>query len=161
MTFDQIKDKVASKFPGAIIDIDENATPKALIVAKDKLSQVCEFLYKDEDLYFDMLSCLTGIDNGVESSTMEVVYNLYSIPFEHAIMLKVELPRAKPILPSVAEIWKSANWHEREAYDLLGINFEGHPDLRRILLPADWEGHPLQKDYEHQEKYRGIKVAYE
>ncbi|MEP2771553.1 MAG: NADH-quinone oxidoreductase subunit C [Fulvivirga sp.] len=160
MTFDQIKDKIASKFPGAITAIDENATPKALMVAADKLSEVCAFLYKDEDLYFDMLSCLTGIDNGEEANTMEVAYNLSSIPFEHAIMLKVELPRAKPVIPSVAEIWKTANWHEREAFDLLGIQFEGHPDLRRILLPTDWEGHPLRKDYQHQDKYRGIKVEY-
>ncbi len=160
MTFEQIKDKVASKFSDAITGIDENATPKALMVAANKLSEVCEFLYKDEELYFDMLSCLTGIDNGEEANTMEVAYNLYSIPFEHALMLKVELPREKAVIQSVAEIWKTANWHEREAFDLLGIHFEGHPDLRRILLPTDWEGHPLRKDYQHQDKYRGIKVEY-
>ncbi len=161
MTFDEIKNSVANKFPDAILGIDENATPKALIIAKEQLLEVSTYLYQDENMYFDMLSCLTGIDNGVESNTMEVVYNLYSIPFEHALMLKVELIREKPVIHSVSDIWKTANWHEREAYDLLGITFEGHPDLRRILLPADWEGHPLKKDYEHQEKYRGIKVAYE
>jgi NADH-quinone oxidoreductase subunit C len=76
-------------------------------------------------------------------------------------MVKVDLDRARPIVPSVYSIWKAADWHEREAFDLLGIQFEGHPDLRRLLMPADWEGHPLRKDYQEQNYYRGIKVKYE
>jgi NADH-quinone oxidoreductase subunit C len=117
-------------------------------------------------LYFDSLSCITGMDNGPQAGTMEVIYNLYSIPYDLHLMLKVRLERPKtandplPEVPSLTGIWKSADWMERETYDLLGIRFSGHPDLRRILLPADWEGYPLRKDYELQEYYHGIKVRY-
>ena len=77
---------------------------------------------------------------------MEVIYNLYSIPFDLHLMVKIKFDRETPLVPTVSDIWKTANWHEREIFDLLGIRFEGHPDLRRILLPSDWEGHPLRKD---------------
>lgn len=143
-----------------VLSVDEKATPQAIVVDAGELHQVCLELYKNEKTFFDMLSCITGIDNGPEAQTMEVVYNLYSIPFEQSLMLKVVLDRANPSIDSVSDIWKTADWHEREAFDLLGINFTGHPDLRRILLPADWEGFPLRKDYKHQEYYRGIKVEY-
>jgi NADH-quinone oxidoreductase subunit C len=107
-----------------------------------------------------MLSCLTGIDNGPEAATMEVVYNLYSIPFNHHVALKVILPRENPVVDSVIDIWKTANWHERELFDMYGITVNGHPDMRRILMPADWEGYPLRKDYRQQEYYRDIKIEY-
>jgi NADH-quinone oxidoreductase subunit C len=142
------------------VQIDEKATPKAIIVPSSEILKVCSELHQNKATYFDMLSCLTGIDNGVTSNTMEVVYNLYSIPFNHHLMLKVVVPREKPEVDSVSSIWRSANWYEREAFDMYGINFKGHPDLRRILMPADWEGHPLRKDYKHQEFYRDVKVQY-
>jgi NADH-quinone oxidoreductase subunit C len=89
---------------------------------------------------------------------------LYSIPYEHAFVMKVIVPRGDehnlPAVPSLCNVWKTANWHEREAFDLYGITFTGHPDLRRILLPTDWQGYPLRKDYKEQETYHGIKVAY-
>ena len=109
---------------------------------------------------FDMHSCVTGIDNGTDVGTMEVVYNLYSIPYNHHLMIKIVLPREKPEIESVSSIWKTADWHEREIFDMYGIHFIHHPDLRRILMPADWVGHPLRKDYKHQEYYRDIKVEY-
>jgi NADH-quinone oxidoreductase subunit C len=92
-----------------------------------------------------------------------VVYNLASIPYKKQLTLKVVKYHDRsredlPSFPSVSTVWRTAEWHEREAYDLLGINFENHPDLRRILLPDDWEGYPLRKDYKAQEYYRGIKV---
>jgi NADH-quinone oxidoreductase subunit C len=142
------------------IQVDEKATPKAIVVPAAAIKNVCQELYQHSSAYFDMLSCLTGIDNGVEANTVEVVYNLYSIPLGHHLMLKVTLPRENPAIDSVSEIWRTANWHEREAFDMYGIKFKGHPDLRRILLPADWEGHPLRKDYQHQEYYRDVKVKY-
>lgn len=142
------------------IQVDEKASPKAIVVPAQAIKIVCEELHKNPSTYFDMLSCLTAIDNGVEAKTMEVIYNLYSIPFDHHLMLKVTLPRENPVIDSVTEIWRTANWHEREAFDMYGIKFIGHPDLRRILLPADWEGHPLKKDYVHQENYRDVKVKY-
>ena len=138
---------------------------QCLTVPTERIAEVCMLLHKQEECYFDMLSCLTGLDNGVEKSTMEVIYNLYSIPFEHSLMLKVIVERNKenePLseVPSVSHIWRTADWHEREAFDLLGISFSNHPDLRRILLPEDWVGHPLRKDYKAQEYYHGIQVKY-
>jgi NADH-quinone oxidoreductase subunit C len=91
---------------------------------------------------------------------MEIAYNLYSIPFNQHLMLKVKLQREKPEIDSISHIWKTADWHEREIFDMYGIVFKNHPDLRRILMPADWVGHPLRKDYRHQEYYRNIKVDY-
>jgi NADH-quinone oxidoreductase subunit C len=139
---------------------DLSSTPKAIMISRGDLQSACKKLFEDSSTYFDMLSCLTGIDNGVDAATMEVIYNLYSIPHNHHLTIKVMLPRDKPEVQTVSHIWKTANWHEREAFDLLGITFIGHPDLRRILLPADWEGYPLRKDYKHQEYYRGVKVEY-
>ena len=112
-------------------------------------------------MYFDSLSCVTGIDNGPEKNTMEVVHNLYSIPYNHHLMLRVELDRENPGVESLSSIWKTADWHERETFDLFGIHFANHPDLRRILLPNDWEGYPLRKDYQEQEKYHGMTVVYD
>lgn len=145
---------------GKDVKEDLTATPKGVIISAEDLVSVCHILFENTSTYFDQLSCLTGIDNGAATGTMEVVYNLYSIPFNHHMTIKVILPRDKPEIPTVSHIWKTADWHERETYDLLGIKFINHPDLRRILLPADWEGHPLQKDYKHQDYYRGIKVEY-
>jgi NADH-quinone oxidoreductase subunit C len=140
--------------------IDESCTPHAFRVEAADLHPVMTALYGNPETYFDMLSCVTGVDNGVEAATMEVVYNLYSIPFNHHLTIKVVLQRDKPEVTSVSDIWKTANWHEREIFDMYGIYFANHPDLRRILMPADWEGHPLRKDYKHQEYYRDIKVEY-
>lgn len=97
---------------------------------------------------------------------MEVAYNLYSIPYNHHLMLKVKVPRnaegeSIPAVPTVSHIWRTADWQEREIFDLLGINFTDHPDMRRILCAADWEGHPLRKDYRLQDYYHGIKVPYD
>jgi NADH-quinone oxidoreductase subunit C len=139
---------------------DEKSSPKAILIPVQDLIKVCTELHQNPETYFDMLSCITGIDNGTQLNTMEVVYNLYSIPFNKQVMLKVLLPRESPVIDSVTSIWRTADWHEREAFDMLGIKFMGHPDLRRILMPADWEGFPLRKDYHHQEYYRNIKVEY-
>ena len=140
--------------------IDETSSPKALKISATDVLLVLDTLYRNPFAYFDMLSCITGIDNGVEAATMEVVYNLYSIPFDHHLMVNVTLSREKPEIDSVSHIWKTANWHEREILDMYGIHFRNHPDPRRILMPADWEGYPLRKDYKHQEYYRDIKIEY-
>jgi NADH-quinone oxidoreductase subunit C len=137
-----------------------NTTPQTILVSSQRLLDVCRVLHTNPQTYFDQLSCVTGIDNGPQAQTMEVVYHLYSIPYNFSLALKVVVPRDKLIVPTVSSVWKSANWLERETYDMLGILFEGHPDLRRILMPADWEGYPLRKDYSEQEKYREIQVKY-
>lgn len=161
MEFSEIKEMISEHLPEAVLGEDLSATPQALVIDKAYLYQLCEFLLVTDGLYFDSLSCVTGIDNGPDKNTMEVVYNLYSIPYNHHLMLKVTLDREQPLVDSVESIWKTADWHERETYDLLGIEFANHPDLRRILLPKDWEGHPLRKDYQEQEKYHGMTVAYD
>jgi NADH-quinone oxidoreductase subunit C len=139
---------------------DETSTPKAIKLSANDLLNVCENLHRNEKTYFDMLSCVTAIDNGPEANTMEMIYNLYSIPYNHHLALKVILSRENPEVRTLSSIWKTADWHEREAFDMFGIVFIGHPDLRRILMPADWEGFPLRKDYKQQEYYRDIKLDY-
>jgi len=160
MKLEQLKALVETEIPNAILGLDENSTPHALLVSPNLISQVCELLHSNEQTYFDQLSCLTALDNGAEAGTMEIIYNLYSIPHDLHLMLKVELTRESPSIDSVSHIWKTADWHEREAFDLFGISFNNHPDLRRILLPADWEGFPLRKDYVEQEKYHDIVVKW-
>lgn len=161
MKFEELKQLVHSKYPSAIVGEDLVATPNALIIKAQEIHDVCEFLHANEKTYFDQLSCLTGLDNGEESGTMEVIYNLYSIPYDLHLMLKTSLDRNNPEIETVSDIWKTADWHEREAYDLFGIQFTNHPDLRRILLPDDWEGFPLRKDYVEQERYHDIVVKWE
>ncbi len=125
------------------------------------LREFCKELKENEKLWFDQLACLTALDSAAE---MEVVYSLYSYVKHKSLNLKVKFAKPElPLLPeldTVSDIWATANWHEREAYDLYGIFFKGHPDMRRILLPADWEGYPLRKDYRHAEKYHGVEVKY-
>lgn len=151
---------IEKEVPAAVSGEDLESTPFSLLIEQSKIHQVCELLYANEQTYFDQLSCLTALDNGIEEGTMEVIYNLYSIPYNYHLMLKVVLQRDALSLDSVSDIWKTAEWHEREAFDLLGIAFNNHPDLRRILLPNDWEGFPLRKDYEEQEKYHDIVVKW-
>lgn len=139
--------------------VDDTSTPKAIYIHADDLLGVMRQMLSHPSLYFDLLSCITGIDNG-PGRDMELAYNLYSIPHDHHLMIKVKLQRDAPQIESVASVWRSANWLEREIFDMYGIVFMNHPDLRRILMPADWEGHPLRKDYKHQEYYRDIKVEY-
>lgn len=163
---DNIKEILIQHFGSEIIVQETAGLMPILKVTTHKIAEICSFLKENENCYFDSLSCLTGIDNGPEANTMEIVYNLYSIPYEYKLALKIELPRNSnetkelPEVPTVSHIWASANWSEREIFDLLGINFINHPDLRRILLPSDWEGYPLRKDYQQQETYHGITVKY-
>lgn len=162
MTFPEINDLLATQFGADIQSNTQNPQPYLTIPAS-QLVAICQFLRDDERLFFDLLACVTGIDNGPEANTMEVIYNLTSIPYEHNLMLKVVIPRTTnstslPSVPTVSHIWRTADWHEREAFDLVGIQFDNHPDLRRILLPTDWVGYPLRTDYQEQEQYHGIKT---
>jgi NADH-quinone oxidoreductase subunit C len=110
------------------------------------------------DLAFDFLNCVTAVDWN-KKNILEVVYHLYSYPKRHEIVVKIELDRAKPQVPSVESIWKTANWQEREQFDLLGVEFLGHPDLKRVLMPDDWVGHPMRKDYKEAAEYRGMPTT--
>ncbi len=122
--------------------------------------QVAEFLRNDPVLKMDWLSNLSGIDYTADNQ-MCVAYDLWSFDLRHHFAVKVYSPRNTPVFPTVIDLWPGADWHEREAFDLLGIQFEGHPDLRRILLADDWEGFPLRKDYVFPREYQGIPGSVE
>jgi len=159
MTTQEIFEKVKSKFKEAIIEAkSEGVVDPYIKIAPSCWKELSVFLRDEPDLRFDYLMCLSGVDYG--KGTLGVVYNIYSMALKHKINIKIEVPKDNPEVPSVADIWHTANWHEREAYDLIGIKFIGHPDLRRILLPDDWEGHPLRKDFKVPEVYNGMKVPY-
>ncbi|MEW6061766.1 MAG: NADH-quinone oxidoreductase subunit C [Bacteroidota bacterium] len=158
MTAQEIYDILKVQFDDAILESKLDGVPDPYITIRpEKIKEVSAFAKNDERLHFDYLMCLSGVDY---KGKLGVVYHLFSMTHRHKIVLKVEVPTDSPNVPSVESIWKAANWHEREAFDLFGIHFVGHPDLRRILLPYDWEGHPLRKDYEVPEFYNGMRVPY-
>ena len=145
-----------------IVESKTDVLQPYMAVSKDNLLRVCSLLKEDKRCYFDYLNCLSGVDNGVEANTFTVVYHLISIIYSHRIVLKCTIERADEAeIPSISSIWRAADWHEREIFDLFGIKFKGHPNLKRILLPDDWEGHPLRKDYLEAEQYQGIKIKSE
>ncbi|WP_226390628.1 NADH-quinone oxidoreductase subunit C [Penaeicola halotolerans] len=165
MTFDSIVSFIQQEL-GTEIVLDQKVDhhPGTIYVSAENLVAVCDLLWRSEATYFDFLSCISGIDHGTDSNYFEVNYQLNSLPHGHQLAISVLLEKPSeglPTIPTVSYIWKTALWHERETYDLMGINFLGHPDMRRILLPADWKGHPLRKDAINPEYYHGIKVAYD
>jgi len=114
-------------------------------IASEKLIEACRFL--KEELKFERLSTVTAVDRYPSEPRFEVVYHLHSISRNERLRLKCRLPGRNPEIDSATAVWRSANWYEREAFDMFGVRFRNHPDLRRILMPDDWEGHPLRKDY--------------
>ncbi len=133
--------RVEQKFPGAVME----ATPEAAVIDPTRLIEVCTFLRDDPELQFSFLSSLTGVDR---VQWFEVVYHLESIRLNLITVLKVRTAdRNSPQVPSLVSVWPGVDLQEREAYDLMGITFEGHPDLRRIFLWEGFQGHPLRKDY--------------
>ena len=153
-----IHQRLSSAFEGAVVDAKIDALQPWIQIAPDSIERVCRYLYSESDLAFDYLMCLSGMD--YNNGTLGVVYHLSSMIHRHTIVLKSSCPKDNPHVASVSGLWGTADWHEREAYDLFGIVFDGHPDLRRILLPYDWEGYPLRKDYKVQEFYNGMRVPY-
>ncbi len=125
-------------------------------VEREELLDVCRWLRDNPEFDMSYLSFVSAID---WRDRFEVVYHLRSPARRHSVVLKVPVPRDDPRVPSVTGLWRGAEWHEREAYDLLGIVFEGHPDLRRILMSADWKGHPLRKDYVYEDPQWLVEVA--
>src|ERR1700761_3448905 len=166
MSFEDIKLLLTEIF-GADIIVGEETTglQPALLIAPDRIVEVCLELRNNPKTYFDFLSCLTGVDYGTETNRFGVVYHLSSIPYKSQLTLKISTAHDRggdtlPTFKSIISVYRTADWHEREAYDLTGIFFEGHPDLRRILLPDDWEGYPLRKDYKTAKYYKGIKIDF-
>lgn len=151
-----IFDLLKSRFGDDILELqEEGISPPFAVVSPEKLPEVARFLRDEEGLSFDSLMCLSGVDY---KERFAVAYHLHSMKERHHLGLKVFLPREAPTIPSVDEVWPAAHYMERETFDLFGIVFAGSRDLRRILLPEDWEGHPLRKDYKYPEFYHGIKV---
>ena len=160
VTSEDIYTKLKEEFGDSILSLEEVVLDSFILIAPDAVADIARYLVEDSELAFDSLMCLSGVDLGAKEENLEIVYHLFSMTHRHTVVLKVHLPKEDPRIPSVEDIWKTANWHEREAYDLYGITFEGHSDLRRILMPEDWEGHPLRKDYKDPEFYRGMRVPY-
>ncbi len=157
MTASDIQQELEQKFPGKIKRSELEVVDPFIVVETSAIAEIGKWLRDEPEMAFDTLHCLSGVDYPKEEK-MEGVYHLSSLKHRHWIVLKVEVPREGAKVPTVENVWKTANWHEREAYDLYGIWFDGHSDLRRILLPDDWEGHPLKKDWEWPEEWHGIPV---
>lgn len=143
----QIARKIKEQFPEEVLDTTQFRDQTSVIVKKGRIVDLCRYLHDEPDLYFDYLADLCGVDYPDRLPRFEIVYNLYSIRHRHRIRLKAGVPEEDLNIDSVIPVWTGANWHERETYDMYGIQFKGHPDLRRILLPEDWNGYPLRKDY--------------
>ena len=175
MTIEEIHQQLLGQFGNEVITgLNTEAKDPWIEVAPQAIAEVARFLKEDEQLRFDHLNNLCGVDYLEPDAKkakkfpyephLEVVYHLSSYEHRHAVVIKVKLPRPQddepdrlPEVPSVAGVWAIADWHERECFDLVGIRFSGHPNLRRILCPEDWVGHPLRKNYEFPLEYHGIR----
>ncbi len=139
---------IREEFTDDIISVSEFRGQTSVAIKKNNILSIARFLQREPGLSFDYLQDLCGVDYlGKRTPRFEVVYHLYSIKSRKGIRLKALVPEDNCRIMSVTSVWKGADWHERECYDMYGIIFEGHPDLRRILMPEDWEGYPLRKDY--------------
>ncbi len=146
---------LTEKFGSKVLESKSDAVNPWSAVDPSAILEIGQFLRSDSRLSMDHLELLGGVDY---KDRIEVVYVVYSMTLHHRYTLKCRLPREAPAIHSVESIWGVANWHEREAYDMFGIAFEGHSDLRRILCPDDWEGYPLRKDYKFPKSYRDMPV---
>jgi NADH-quinone oxidoreductase subunit C len=164
MVPEEVADLIKASFADAVVDVKMDTYHPSIRVAAERWSEVAQFLRDDERLAFNLLRSISAIDY-VADDEIEVAYDLMSLRPVGAgpeyscgaeIAIKIRVPRDGGSVPSVASIWPAADWHEREAYDLVGVTFAGHPDHRRILCPDDWVGHALRKDYEFPLEYHGI-----
>ena len=176
MKTEEIYNILKEKFPNTDLQLDDSLPHEAFITWDGvNLIEIATFLRDTKDLLFDSLMNLSGVDDNnskkiknedgsetIEPGTLSVYYHLHSMELNHKVTLKVSVSRTDPKVESVESIWKTADWHEREAYDMFGIIFFNHPNLERILLPYDWEegSYPLRKDFETPEFYNGMKIPY-
>jgi NADH-quinone oxidoreductase subunit C len=152
--------RLRERFGDAIGDLVGTGRDASATVDPARTGDVGRFLRDDPALRFDCLSNLSGVDYPKQGH-IQVVYHLFSYPHRHWFVLKANAARDNPVVRTVSDVWSHANWQEREVFDLLGVDFEGHPDLRRILMPEDWPGHPLRKDFVEPEEYHGIPTSRE
>ena len=155
-----IQSHLAGRFGATIGPVAESKRSTWIEVDPTQIDKVSAELQSHLDLKFDCLSNLSGVDYP-EEGHIQVVYHLISYDLGHELTLKVNADRERPIVNTVENVWPAANWLEREVFDLLGVRFAGHSDLRRILLPDDWVGYPLRKDYVEAPEYHGISTIRE
>ncbi len=141
-----------------VSDPKAGRTDPYITVRADRIDKVCLLCKVEKGLQFDFLQSITGLDDG---ERITCVYHLYAYALKHTLVLKASTPRDGASLPSVVYVWPAADWYEREVYDLFGVDFPGHPDLRRLLMPEDWEGHPMRKDYVEPASYNGMSTRRE
>lgn len=156
-----IFDRLAQKFGDAVYEFTpaEGGVRDAFCKVKpERWRDVALFLRDDPELRMDFLQCVTSVD-WIKQNVLQTVYHLYSYEKRHDFVVKIDAPRDNPVVPSVVSVWPTADWQEREQYDLLGVLFQGHPDLRRLLMPDDWDGHPMRKDYKEAAEYRGMPTT--
>ena len=153
MNFEEIVSLLDNKANGKVSVIEGK---NVILVAPENWSEISSVLKNESKLNFDYLMCISAYDKG-DSKVYGAAYNFYSTVNNHYLEVRVEAEDGTSI-PSVVELWKTADWHEREAYDMMGLKFEGHPDLKRILLSEDWEGYPLRKNYKEPDYYHGVPV---
>jgi NADH-quinone oxidoreductase subunit C len=160
VTREEIAAQLKTKFGDVIGDL--GGKPDAWVTVKDnaRLVEVLRYLKETPGLEMDFLANESGTDFPKEN-VLRVVYHLFSYKHRHDFIVKVDVPREGPRLPTMDGLWKTAEWFEREIYDLFGVEFDGHPDLRRIMMPDDWIGHPLRKDYKEPESWHGINTTRE
>jgi len=144
---DRILERLRSYSPGSILAVDAFRGDLTVTVPAGDLVRVCKFLKNDPELAFDMLVDVCGIDRYRPEGRFEVVYNAYSTRNRVYLRLKVIVDENSPVVPTVCSVWSSANWYERETFDMFGVRFSGHPDLRRMYMPEEFEYHPLRKDF--------------
>jgi len=140
-------DLLQSTFPETVKDVQTFRDELTVIIDADAIAQVCEFCRDTKGLKYNLLSDITGIDYFPAEPRFAIAYHLYSLSHNRSLRLKVYLPGDEPSVATVTPVFPAANWFEREILDMFGIQFEGHPDPRRILMPEGWDGHPLRKDY--------------
>ncbi len=148
LTPSQLVTALQRERPDWITEIREALGELTAIVRREHIQTTCSYLKTSPEASFDFLADLCGVDRGLEEEPrFEVNYHLFSTSKHHRLRLKVLLNEDDVHVPTVTGVWRTANWHERETFDFFGIVFDGHPDLRRILLPDDWQGHALRKDF--------------
>ena len=145
-----LAERVKNKFPNLVLEAVNIHGDPMIIVKKDGIRNICTHLKNDADFQFNMLMDLTAVDYlfwEEKALRFEIIYNLYSLPKNQRLFIKTAIAEADPTIDSVTSVWPAANWYEREVWDMFGIQFKGHPDLKRILMYEEFEGHPLRKDY--------------
>jgi NADH-quinone oxidoreductase subunit C len=175
MNIKEIHERLNRKFQPWVAGGNFEALDPWIEIKAQGLAEIARYLRDEPDLRFDLLHCITAVDYFEPDAKkaaqvqwqphLELIYHLSSMVHQHRLVLKTSVPRWQndvegqlPQVPSVSDVWRTAEWHEREVYDLMGVSFQGNADLRRILCPEDWVGHPLRKDYQMPAEYHGVRA---